>query len=299
MAVLAPSALALAAAFWSGIGVEAVPPDTRCPAQADVEAALANRVPDDLDGWVAWYRVEAWFEPPRENRLRFELRDATGRLRLRREMAIGDQGCPAAAEGLALIVERYFEEVAWTASVPLPEVERPEEPPPARRVELQVAAAGRREVGLAPALALDLRVALAANWVAVAGLMVQGPVEDPNVDGTWMVGVPVRVSARRSFATAGGATTFEVGPAVGLVVERGWSNAARVGVVQYRTLGIAGVAAAARRPLGPRWTLGFELAADVTLPPTPSFEALGAREVLAPSRVQVTVMVGISRVISR
>jgi hypothetical protein len=292
---LAPIAVRLA--LWSGIGVVAFPPDTRCPSRQDLLAAMAARVPDDDAGWVVSYRVEARPDPPVENRLRFELRDGTGRLRLGRNLVIDDEGCAAAAEGLALIVERFFEQVAWTASVPLPEIERSDEPAPTRRWELQVGAAGRLEVALVPALAVDLRLRFSGPWLATAGLVLQPIAAEQDVGtGTrvQLLSLPARLSLRRVLTRDRNA--LEIGPALTLVGEQGSAG----GEPRYRMLLDAGVVAAGRRSLSPDWSVAVEVGADVTLSGS-RFVVSGAGpgEVLAPRRIQVIGMLGVSRVLSR
>jgi hypothetical protein len=285
-------ALAQALALGSGLEVVAVPRDTRCPPRLDLARALATRVPDDLAGWVAWYRVEAGLEPPVENHVTFELRDATGNLRLRRELAILDDGCAAAAEGMALILERFFEKVAWTASVPLPEVESAAEPELGRRWELQIAAGGRREVAFAPALALDVRATLSRSWLAAAGLVLQPvAVTDPTVSQVELASLPLRVSVRRVLATR--AVAFELGPAGALVVERAQAMGVD-GSARYRVVGTAGAVVAARRALTPSWALALEVNAELSLPGA-EYTVNGLGEVLRPAPLQVTGMLGIAR----
>jgi hypothetical protein len=92
--------------------------------------ALDGRVPDQANGWSVRYRVEARGAGTAENRVWLELRDGQGDLRLRRELAIADDGCEAAADAIALIVGRFFREVSWTGAVPLPDMERKTEPEP-------------------------------------------------------------------------------------------------------------------------------------------------------------------------
>jgi hypothetical protein len=291
-------ALAQALALGSGIEVVAVPPDTRCPPRLDLARAVATRVPDDLAGWVAWYRVEARLEPPVENHVTLELRDATGGVRLRRELAILDDGCAAAAEGMALILERFFEKVAWTASVPLPEVENADvaEPEAGRRWELQIAAGGRREVAFAPALALDVRASLSRSWLAAAGIVLQPvAVADPTVTQVELASLPLRLSVRRVLVTR--PVAFELGPAGALVVERAQAMGVD-GSARYRVVGTAGAVVAARRALGPSWAVSLEVNAELSLPGA-EYTVNGLGEVLRPAPLQVTGMLGIARALAR
>jgi hypothetical protein len=51
-------AMAWAAASLSAVGLVAVPPDARCPPRRELAKAVAARIPDELAGWVARYRVQ-------------------------------------------------------------------------------------------------------------------------------------------------------------------------------------------------------------------------------------------------
>jgi hypothetical protein len=285
-------------ATGSGIEVVAVPPDTRCPPRVELERAMSARVPDDLLGWIAWYRVEASLEPPVENRVRYELRDPGGHVRLRRELAILDDGCAAAAEGLALIAERFFEEVSWTASVPLPEVQSapPEpEPPPPRRWELQLGAGARREVELAPAVSFDLRAVVASVWVASAGLVLQPPTtENLDVARVRMLSLPLRLSVRR--ASAARRAALEIGPAVALTGERAQAPNAET-PPRYRVTAAAGAVVALRRLLGQGWSVGLEATAEVTLTAA-AFQVQDRGEILKPAPFQLAVMLAVTHVFS-
>jgi hypothetical protein len=280
----------VAALLWSAVRVVAVPADTRCPARDDVVDALGPRVPDGVAGWVAWYHVAAAAVPSADARLRFELYDRDGHLRLRREMSVGADGCAAAAEGLALIVERYFEQVSWTAATPLPEIAREAEPPAGRRWELQGGLAVRREIGLVPALALDLRAGLRGRWLGSAGLVL--PFADGQRLDTRTINLrslPVRVSVRRALGR--GPLSLDVGPALSVILERSDPNPQLVLPSAYRMVVAAGVVGSARWAMSADWALGVEAGADLTLYAPAFLTADGEnREVLAPRRVQATAM---------
>jgi hypothetical protein len=286
----------------SAVDVVSVPPDARCPERAAVAGALAERVPDDLAGWQAWYEVRAP-EPAAPTRVRFELHDDHGRVRVRRELSVGLDGCAAAAEALAIIVERYFEGVAWTAAVPLPELERAPEPEPElasgdRRWEVQAGVAGWRQVDMVPALALDVRVALARGWWAEGGLMVPyAPASEPiGVSVLYLDSLALRASARwrarrRAFA-------LEVGPALTLAGERVTANPGLRNGPVYRLAMAAGVVASARWWFSASWALGIEADAEVSVS-APAFRVTGVGEVLSPARVPLVGLVGVSRAFGR
>jgi hypothetical protein len=284
----------------AAVDVVAVPPDTRCPDRAAVAGALAERLPDEVVGWKAWYEVRA-AEPAPSTTVRFELLDERGRVRVRRELSVGGDGCAAAAEGLAIIVERYFEGVAWTAAVPLPELERAPEPevaPSGRRWEVQAGLAGWRQVDMVPALALDVRVALARGWWAEGGLIVPyAAVSEPiGVSVLHLDSLPLRLSARwrarrRAFAV-------DVGPALTLAGERVTASPSLRNGPVYRLALTAGVVASAQWWFATSWALGVEAGAEVNVA-VPAFTVAGIGQVLAPARVPVLGLIGISRAFGR
>jgi hypothetical protein len=296
VALVGPWIAALSAAA-PPLTLVAQPSDTRCPAPADLAAAVAERVPVEARGWVATYAVTPGSGPSPESELRLELYDRAHRLRLVRQLAIADEGCAAAAEGVALILERFFEEVAWTASVPLPELERLPEPPPVveRRWELQAGTAGRLEIALAPVLALDVRATFRQRWTVAMGLVLQPASDSQAVSSTGgraeMRSLPLRASLRRG--KAAGAVTFEIGPELMLVGEHAATSGLAGDGFGYRLVGAAGVVAGARWALSPAWTVVIEAAGDVTLF-GPAFVVTGAGEVLAPSRVQGLALLGLA-----
>jgi len=280
----------------AAVDVVAVPPDTRCPERSVVADALADRVPDEVAGWRAWYQVQAP-EPAGPTRVRFELTDDRGRVRIRRELSVAGDGCAAAAQGLAIIVERFFQGVAWTAAVPLPEIERAPEPEAAsflgRAWELQAGLAARRDLDFEPALALDARVALARGWWAALGFIVPyGPVSQPVGTATLHLdSLPVRASAR--WRVARRALALEVGPALTVVAERATAAPALLNGAVYRVAVLAGAVACGQWWLSPRWALELEVAADVTVA-APPFTVDGFGQVLRPGVVPVMALLAVS-----
>jgi hypothetical protein len=293
-AALAP----LAALLWVGIDVTARPEDTRCPSRAALAAALEGRVPAAAAGWSVRYRVEARGAPADENHLWLELRDARGELRLRRELSIADDGCEAAADALALIVARHFREVSWTGAVPLPDMARAPEPPPpppppaARPWEAQAAAVARRELQVAPGLAVDARRRLGASWVVGVGLILQAPVSEQLTAGEARLwSLPVHASVRRAFQ--GRRMGLELGPRVTVAAERAVTSVGGA-AAGHRVVAAVGGVSAARWRLSPAWTVAAELAVEATVF-DPSFYVLGTSgAVLTPRRVQAVGLLGLA-----
>jgi hypothetical protein len=299
-AAIAPLALTLVVA---AVDVTARPADTRCPRPGALALALDGRVPEQADGWNVRYRVEARGAGTAENRVWLELRDVRGDLRLRRELAIADDGCDAAAEAIALIVGRFFREVSWTGAVPLPDMERKTEvePPPAPVPagppwELEAGVALRREVSLTPGLALSVRLPVAERWRLAGGLVLQPPltrnVEDGHVD-LWSL--PARVSVRRF--VSGGPLTFDGGPLVTAGVH--WSIPSGVtGDRRARVFLAAGGVCSARWALAARWSFALDFSAEVLLvAPTLHVVAVGmdVAPIWTPHRIQLAATAGIAR----
>jgi hypothetical protein len=288
--------LVLAPSGARALSVIAEPPSATCPSRSDVEAAIEERVPAEARGWFARYWVISRGGTPVQYDLRLELLDQRGDLRLTRELAVADDGCAAAAEGLALILERFFAQVAWTASVPLPELERPPEPPPValRTWELQGATGAHYGVALAPALALDLRATFRERWTVVAGLLVQPVSATQSVFGgsVEMTSLALRASVRRG-GRFGERLRLELGPELGLVGEHAWTSGLPANGSGSRLVTVAGLTAGARWWFRSGWTVAVEGSGEVALS-GPAFTVGGVGEVLAPRRVQATALLAVS-----
>lgn len=303
--VAGPPMVASLASLLASVGVVATPADATCPSREDLAVALMDRAPAGIAGWVVTYAVEPDQAPP-PVRIRFELHDDEGRMRLRRELTVTDGNCAAAADGLAIIVERYFESVAWTAAAPLPvEVERPSVVPlPAagpsasrRGWELQVGLAGRRDGSTIPGVAIDGRAPLGRGWWAAAGLELPlGGLSRPLAEGrVHLDGLPLRASVR--WRGMRGAMAFDAGPAVAVTVQRATGTPAFANGSVYRGLLAVGAVAAARWWWSPGWAVGLEVEGDLTLY-APPYVAAGQGEVLAPAPVSLLGLVAVSRAFS-
>lgn len=292
----------LALALLSAIDVTARPEDTGCPSRAALAVALEGRVPEASVRWSVRYRVEARADAAADNHVWLELRDEQGDLRLRRELAIADDECPAAADGIALIVSRFFREVSWTGAVPLPDMERaPEPPPPAsppgRPWELQAGLALRRAVTLSPGLALEMRLPVGGVWVAQAGVVVQPrPVSELVGAGSVRLwNVPVRGSFRRLVAR--GPLGVDLGPQATLAVEWAVPQDLPGASAASRLVAAVGAAGSARWAFAHGWMFALDFAAEATIF-APSFlisSPPGPGTVLVPQRVQLHGLVGVAR----
>jgi hypothetical protein len=297
-ASLAPLALAMLSV---AVDVTARPEDTRCPSRAALTAALQGRVPEQAVRWSVRYRVETPADLSGENHVWLELRDGEGELRLRRELVVTDDGCEAAADGIALIVGRFFREVSWTGAVPLPDMERAPEPPPApaasgRPWELQGGLALRREVTLSPGLVVQARVPIARAWLVDAGvvLLPLPPMQVVGPGSARLWSLPVRVSVRRMFAR--GPLGLDFGPQVTGAWERAVTSGLRDGAGD-RLLVAVGAASSARWAFARAWTFALDFALEVAVV-APSFQVTtvtGAPVILAPQRVQVSGVAGVAR----
>jgi hypothetical protein len=281
------------------MSVVAQPDDTRCPDRAALAAVTLPRVPDEAARWTLHYRVESPPGASAANEVRLQLFDDRGQLRLRRDLTIADDGCVAAAEGIAMILERFFEEVSWTGAVPLPEMERKAEPPlpAARPWELQVAGVVRREVALVPGLALDARIPLGPGWVLEAGLILQPtPVSQPISPGEARLwSLPFRASVRRGVERR--RLRLELGPQVTFSAERAYTSGLDNGAAN-RVVGSVGAVGSERWAFAEWWAVGLELSAEVTFL-GPAFGVAGVKgEVLAPHRIQFLGLVAITRAFS-
>jgi hypothetical protein len=93
------------------------PARAQCPRAALVERAVATHLGGGAaagdEGWHLAYRA-------RGDGIELELRDQRGGLHLHRQVAGGGGDCQALAEAIALIVDRFFEDLGWTSGRPLP-----------------------------------------------------------------------------------------------------------------------------------------------------------------------------------
>jgi hypothetical protein len=106
----------LASPFSEGLAVETQSPDALCPDLATTREAIHNRLGTlalggEERGWIARYTVG---HAPGEagDFVRLELLDPHGVQRLQRDLPRQDEACATLAQAIALVVERYFRELA-------------------------------------------------------------------------------------------------------------------------------------------------------------------------------------------
>jgi hypothetical protein len=116
---------AFAAPFSEGLAVETDSPDALCPDLATTRAAIHNRLgtlslASEQQGWIARYTVG---HAPGEQGdfVRLELIDPTGTRRLLRELPREGESCATLSQAIALVVERYFRELAPESASPAPD----------------------------------------------------------------------------------------------------------------------------------------------------------------------------------
>jgi hypothetical protein len=111
----------LASPFSRGLAVETQSPDALCPDLATTREAIHNRLgtlalAGEERGWLARYTVG---HAPGQagDFVRLELLDPGGVLRLQRDLPRQDEACATLAQAIALVVERYFRELAPEVTV--------------------------------------------------------------------------------------------------------------------------------------------------------------------------------------
>jgi hypothetical protein len=170
LAALTLSATAHAVPASEGLLVETGSPDALCPDLRATREAIRSRLgtlalDGDQQGWTA--RYTAGHAPGSAGDfVRLELFDPGGARRLVRDLPRSDESCETLSQAIALVVERYFRELApapVSAAAPLePAVPSGSTSEPPRR--------GASEL-LSPRLALGVAVGFAsAQPGAVAGL---------------------------------------------------------------------------------------------------------------------------------
>jgi len=110
-----------ASPFSEGLAVETESPDALCPDLATTREAIHNRLGTlalggEERGWTARYTVG---HAPGEagDFVRLELLDPGGVLRLQRDLPRQDEACATLAQAIALVIERYFRELAPALTV--------------------------------------------------------------------------------------------------------------------------------------------------------------------------------------
>jgi len=173
IAVLLFSAVARAEPSHEGLLVETGSPDALCPDLVATREAIHSRLgtlalEGEQQGWLARYTV-GHAPGSAGDFVRLELFDSSGVRRLMRDLPRADESCATLSQAIALVVERYFRELAPApvgAAVPPSAPEPSAAPAPAPVVAPMPAPAQRT-----PRLALGLAVGFAgAQPSAIAGV---------------------------------------------------------------------------------------------------------------------------------
>ena len=275
-----------AAAAVPAIAVIAARPGA-CPDAPSVERSLARLSAGGAAAPTGWTLAlepgEPAPAPSGAPPLRVVLRDPAGAPALERALPPGAASCEAAAEAVALIVERYFREVAWTAGTPAPaplEIERaappprtsaavapgaepaaPSSPPPTPRLALS---AGTALWSRQPApLAIVEARARVGRRVSVALAAVAPPARRtealPRGGDVRLEAWPLLV--RAAGHAGGGDVTWRAGLDGLVTFERGEAPAALADAApKRRTVLALGASAGAEVAIAPRWRLVVEAA---------------------------------------
>ena len=299
MALLATMTAALAASDF----VIEPQPEASCPDAATLRQSLSARL-GNRDGGNAW-RILYGASGVGAQRLWLELRDGRDRVHLRRELPLSGAECGKVADAIALIAERFFEDLGWTAGSPLPEpMPLPPQPPPS-----------------APSIAEERSVPTRV-WVEGGG----GLSTRRNLGGTALAGARVEhgrlgvalhllvpTTVERQFRAEGGeASLFGFGGAVSIVWRGeygrlGWfvgpvatvfresarSQDIAVPKTQSATSLTGGLTAGATVALGSHWRLGTDATVSHAVVQD-RFVVGGWGPVLEPSPFQAAALVRVA-----
>jgi hypothetical protein len=178
---LTVSASAVATPFSEGLAVETESPDALCPDLATTRDAIHHRLgtlalAGEQRGWTARYTVG---HAPGEQGdfVRLELLDPAGARRLLRDLPRQGESCATLSQAIALVVERYFRELAPEDAANVGS--RPVPVPVSVPVSVPVPVAAAPADPLTPRLALGVGFgAASAQPGAVAGVQL----------GAWLTG---------------------------------------------------------------------------------------------------------------
>jgi hypothetical protein len=100
--------------------LDAGPAHDGCPNLELTQRAVSERVRAESESgqWSARYVVTQSSVPGESEIVRLELSDPEGRVRLRREFALAGEDCEHVAEAIALVLERYFADLAAESELP-------------------------------------------------------------------------------------------------------------------------------------------------------------------------------------
>jgi hypothetical protein len=279
------------------------PSRTSCPEAGAVTRAIVAQIGVGAasvgGGGEAW-RLAYW---PSGDGIQLQLRDQHGNVQLQRQVPGGAGDCRARAEAIALIADRFFQSLGWTAGRPLPPPEdvvaaapvvSAPAPAPRPEVEVVVAAGGglwtRRPDGATGVLGVRV-----ARGAIEAGLHLLGPGADvrQSVSATGDASLSAwGLALSPALAWWTGRLRLRAGPAAVVAIESARSRGLPLTNEGTRATLALGLRAGLGVALTRHWRLDVEGGGDVA--------ALGGRfvvtgfgPVLAPPRVQATAFAAV------
>jgi hypothetical protein len=258
----------LAAALLALLALDVSAAPDACPAEAEVAAAVAARLPADPRATAGW-RLSVAPIAGGERAVLLELADATGMPRLGRTLAIGESTCRSIADAVALVVERYFSELGSGEDAAAERARMSPAPAPAPvlearpRLEAIGAAGGGHYAGLGPRAALELRARIVGAFELGAGVGLPATRTEAITGGTGsarLISWPLRLTAGAVFAIGTGRALGVAADALFSVESARTEGIPHVADNSRTTLGL-GASLTAMQRLSRRFRVGIELAA--------------------------------------
>lgn len=239
------------------------PSHVLCPEAAAVRRAVEAQMGDAAtgeDGWHVAYLLQG-------DGIQIELRDQGGRLHLQRQIPGGANDCDARAKAIAIIVERFFEDIGWTSGLPLPKPEDVIEPnaPSPNSITVAVAVGPgiwTRRTEIATGV-FGVRVARGRFEIS-AHLLGPGPEIRQSIATAGKVSASVwGLSISPALAAESGRFRFRGGP-LGLLSTE-WARSQDIAVTKeaQRTTLAVGVAAGVTWSMSPHWQLDLGAGAAI------------------------------------
>jgi len=312
-----PAMLLLAAA--GALRVETTTPDALCPELGEVRRAVEARL-GDIEGagpWLASYALVHRPDADAADVVRLELRDPSGRLRLRRDLPRAGASCRAVAQAMVVVLDSYFRRPTDTMDAPdgaSGDAGAPARPP--------VVVATRAAVGPAPPAPLEAGLDLVGGWagapsspaLAVEAWLAGRSGWAARLQGAWLAAAPTQqIPAGATSASAtlrggairagvaararpGTAVELVLGPEAVLVLERAGTSGLADQAANTRAAWGIGMSAEARVRVAPRVAISVLAACDYTPPAWGGSFAVEnfAGEIFRPPRLRLLVGAGVS-----
>jgi hypothetical protein len=238
-------------------------PATTCPPPSEIASALRAhlQVAASQAPWSLGYATTPAGAEGAPT-LQLELRDPRQAVRLRRALSLSPDGCAAAAEAMALVVERFFSSIGWTSGAPpvtAPAAVVAVAAPAPRPLLIWAGAAAVHEATWTARAALDLRWRAARPVVFGVGLLLPGRVRSEAVGSARVeaTGWPVRASLLFG-GDVGRGLAIEGGPDALVALESARAEGVAGPGDGRRLVAELGLAAVASWALPGRWFLGVE-----------------------------------------